>query len=145
MWNIPCLSDLKKSHLIQKVPGTSASILKHQIAPYNSRFTFQKMTQTLSYLFMKISFCSSACALYCGHYQSKPFRKHWENGISPLVHEPAWYYYTLTASFQFLLHTYLCMFIRFGFFSPFLPLKKMELFLSGCDQWKTIYSGLKEI
>lgn len=47
---------------------------------------------------------------------------------------------------QFLLHAYLCMFVRFGVFSPpFLSLKKMKLFLSSCDQWKTIYSGVEVV
>lgn len=50
----------------------------------------------------------------------------WENGSSPPAHETAQYYYTLIESFQFLLHTHLCMFVRFGGFSPFLSFKKMS-------------------
>ena len=58
-----------KRFLVQEVSGTSASILKHQTASYNSRFTLQEMTQTLSYSLRRSDLCSSACVLYCGHHR----------------------------------------------------------------------------
>lgn len=107
-----------KSLLVQEVPGTSASILKYQIAPYSSRFTFQEMTQTLSYLLRRSNLCSSACTLYCGHHRKadQSLQKTLRNCDFPLLHETSIVLLHVIESFQFPLHMYLCRFVGFGFF-----------------------------
>lgn len=134
---------LKKPILFKE---TSASNLKHQIAPYNSRFTFQKMTQTLSYLSWRPELpelCSSACALYVDTTKTNHIENTWENEIFP----PSPWASTV------LLHTdriipvsspSIPLYISKVWSFSFLSHQKTDLFSSGCNQWKTI-QGYKKL